>query len=165
MISIRRQEVEHGLDLGHGARAAATGRPMRHAGLRLGLIVAVATWCWVAAVDALLGEPLRTASVLGGVVTFTTVHLVLCLAFGSALAGLMDGAMEEPGLVLSIVFGTLLLEVAFALLTIFVSMTSLGATAWPRIFVGSIVGSMVALAMLARWYPVRQLLDRALHDD
>lgn len=163
MISIRGRERESESAARLGVPVAAA--PTRHAGLRIGLLVAAATWCWVAAVDLFLGEPLRTASVLGGIVTFTTVHLVLCLAFGSALTGLMNGAMDEPGLVLSVVFGTLLLEVAFALLTIFVSMTSLGATAWPRIFVGSIVGSLVALATLARWYPVRQLLERALHDE
>lgn len=139
-------------------------RPPRHAGLRIGLLLATVTWCWIAAIDVILGEPLRTASVLGGIATFTVVHLVLCLAFGAALTELMDGAMEDPGLVLSVVFGSLLLGVAFAMLTILVSMTSLGTTAWLRIFIGNLIGTAVALATLSRWYPVRHLLASALHD-
>ena len=157
MISIRPHLHENAHDVER--------HPPRHAGLLLGLLIAAVTWSWVAVADAILGEPLRTASVLGGIAAFTAVHLVLCLAFGTALTAIMDGAMRAPALVLLLVFGTLLLQVAFAMLTSLVSMTSLGTTAWLTIFVGSIIGTAVALAMLSRWYPARRLLARAQDDD
>ena len=43
-------------------------------GARLGLLVATSIWIWLALVDAVVGQPFHTFRVLGGVVTFTTLH-------------------------------------------------------------------------------------------
>ena len=46
-------------------------------GATLGLVVATATWIWVAAVDAAAGDPFHTFEVLGGVLAFTVAHYLL----------------------------------------------------------------------------------------
>lgn len=159
MISIYSGASTRALPPRRGARAARVAP--RRAGVRLGLTIAAVTWAWVAIVDALLGAPFHTATVLGGVLAFTVAHVLLCLALGAALVALMEAAREEPGLVFAVVFGMLLLEVAFAMLTVLISTTALGGGAWLRIFVGSLAGSLVAFALLARWYPLGALVHHA----
>ncbi|HTD69912.1 MAG TPA: hypothetical protein VK647_05625, partial [Gemmatimonadales bacterium] len=60
--------------------------PRSHSSLRegviLGLVVATGIWVWIALVDVIVGEPLRTFAVLGGVARFTTLHYVFCLVYG-----------------------------------------------------------------------------------
>src|SRR4029077_15740522 len=55
--------------------------PLR-AGGRHGLIVATTIWFWIAGVDAVVGQPFHTFSVLGGVVLFTVLHYALNVAYG-----------------------------------------------------------------------------------
>ena len=60
--------------------------PRSHSSFRegaiLGAVVGTGIWVWIALVDAVVGEPFRTFAVLGGVARFTTLHYVLCLAYG-----------------------------------------------------------------------------------
>ena len=50
--------------------------PRPHSSLRegviLGAVVGTAIWAWIALVDAVVGEPFHTFSILGGVGRFTT---------------------------------------------------------------------------------------------
>jgi hypothetical protein len=169
-VSLRPRGVPWSDSVAPGVLAAlsltlAAGRGhVRRVGVTLGLLVAVTTWVWVALVDVAVGEPFRTFSVLGGLPAFTTAHVTLCLVYGIALASIAHAATREPGLILAAVFGSLLLEVAFAMLTVMLSVSSLGSLAWLGIFVGSLLGSAVAFGLLARWYPVADLLHRAQED-
>lgn len=176
MISIRSHEVSRedaphriaGITLrrvhrrgpSFAAQVSRTAHPAR-SGVVLGGTIAFVTWSWVAIVDVALGRPLETFSILGGTALFTVVHVALCLAYGCALAAAVRAASAEPGVILAAIFGTLLLEVAFAMLTVLLSMTALGALAWLRIFVGSLLGTAVAFVMLNHWYPLAELVRHA----
>jgi len=50
-------------------------------GVRVGLIVATTIWVWLAAVDAIVGEPFRTFTVLGGIALFTVLHYVFNVVY------------------------------------------------------------------------------------
>ncbi len=142
----------------------AARRPLRD-GVVLGATVAAVTWLWLALVDLAFATPFETFVTLGGVLAFTAGHVLLCIAYGVALAAITHAALRQAGFILAVVFGALLLEIAFAMMAVLLSTTALGQLAWIRIFAGSILGTGVAFAMLARWYPVAELLRRAQHDD
>jgi len=65
-------------------------------GARLGLVVATSIWVWLAVVDAVVGEPFRTFTVLGGIALFTTMHYLLNVAYGVLLVSGIHGAVHEP---------------------------------------------------------------------
>src|SRR6266705_3293529 len=67
-------------------------------GVVLGVIVATAIWLWLAVVDGLAGQPLRTFQVLGGVGLFTVLHYLLCLAYGIVVLTVVHGAARAPSL-------------------------------------------------------------------
>jgi hypothetical protein len=130
-------------------------------GAALGLIVATATWLWLAAVDAVVGEPFRTFTVLGGIASFTAIHYSLNVAYGVVIVSAIHGAVRVPSLTLAVAFGFLMIEFAFALVTIMLSASQLGQLAWLRIFGGSLLGAAIAIAVLARRHPLAALLRRA----
>lgn len=131
-------------------------------GIRLGLIVGTATWLWVAAMDAMVtGRPLHTFAALGGVLVVTVMHYLLNIAYAVALLSAVHGAERTPSLIIGALFGTLLFEVAFAMLTIILAQFALGSTAWLTIFGGSLIGTAVAVAFLARAHPLVAYLRRA----
>ena len=133
----------------------------RHEGIALGLTVATTTWVWVAIVDAIAGDPFRTFTVLGGIVAFTITHYVLNVVYGVVLVTAIHGTRREPTLMMAVVFGFIMVEFAFAFVATVFSHLGLGALAWVRLFVGSLVGAVVAVAMLARRLPLTDCVRRA----
>ena len=132
-----------------------------HEGATLGVIVATSTWIWVAGVDAVAGDPFRTFTVLGGIAAFTAVHYLLNVAYGIAIVASIHGTRREPTLMMALVFGFLMVEFGFAFLTAVFSTLGLGALAWVRLFGGSVIGALVAVAFLARRHPLVTQLRQA----
>ena len=130
-------------------------------GIRLGLVVATSIWIWIAAVDAIAGEPFRTFQVLGGIASFTLLHYVLTVAYGTVIVAAIHGAMREPILIGGIAMGLVIVEFAFAMVTVLLSQLGLGELAWLRVFGASILGAAVAFAILTRRHPLTTVLRRA----
>lgn len=130
-------------------------------GATLGVIVATSTWIWVAAVDAVVGDPFRTFTVLGGIAAFTAVHYLLNVVYGIAIVAGIHGTRREPTLMMALVFGFLMVEFGFAFLTAVFSTLGLGALAWLRLFGGSVIGALVAVAFLSRRHPLVAQLRQA----
>ena len=134
-------------------------------GARLGLVVATSIWVWLAAVDAVAGQPFRTFTVLGGIALFTTMHYVLNLAYGVIIVSAIHGAQREPSLVMAVAFGFPIVEFWFALVTVLVSHLGLGELAWVRIFSGSLLGMAITIVILARRHPLVAELRQAEEED
>ena len=141
--------------------APAAQRDSKREGSRLGAVVATATWAWIAIVDAIAGQPFHTFSLLGGIVLFTVVHYLLNIAYGRVIVSTVRGAAGEPSLVFALIFGFLMVEIAFAMLTVLLSNLGLGDLAWVRIFGGSVIGTVTAIILLSRTHPLRADLRRA----
>jgi hypothetical protein len=169
--------IPHGLhaDSQRGPTASAPAEPSdavrgsvtlsgKHASLRegtsLGLVVATATWVWVALVDAIAGQPFRTFTVLGGIASFTVIHYLLNVTYGLAIVSLIHGAVRQPSLLFAVGFGFLMMEFAFAMVTVMLSHV-LGELAWVRIFGGSLIGAAIAIMILSRRHPLATQLRQA----
>lgn len=133
-------------------------------GAALGLIVATITWLWVAGIDAVAGQPFRTFTVLGGVVIFTALHYLLNVVYGVAVVSGLRTAAREPGAIMAVVFGFIMVEFGLALISTFASNLGLGTLAWLRIFGGSLIGSVIAVAILSRRHPLAERL-RCANDE
>ena len=138
-----------------------TPRDARAEGTRLGAVVATTTWAWIAIVDALAGQPFQTFTMLGGIVVFTVAHYLLNILYGRVIVSTVRGALGEPSLIIAMIFGALMLEVAFAMVTVLLSQLGLGDLAWLRIFGGSVIGTVTALLFLSRTHQLRAGLRRA----
>jgi len=134
-------------------------------GTTLGLVVATSVWIWLAGVDAVAGEPFRTFTVLGGIALFTTIHYLLNLAYGVVIVSAIHGATREPSLVMAVAFGFPIVEFWFALVTVLLSHLGLGELAWVRIFGGSLIGTAIAIVILARGHPLASDLRQAEEED
>lgn len=134
-------------------------------GARLGLVVATSIWIWLAVIDAGVGEPFRTFTVLGGVALFTTIHYLLNLAYGVVIVSAIHGAALEPSLVMAVAFGFPIVEFWFALATVLLSHLGLGELAWVRIFGGSLIGTAIAIVILARRHPLAAEVRQAEEED
>ncbi|PYO28416.1 MAG: hypothetical protein DMD73_05755 [Gemmatimonadetes bacterium] len=135
-------------------------------GTRLGLVVATTIWVWLAGVDAIVGQPFRTFTVLGGIAQFTLLHYLLNVAYGVAIVWALHRAAREPSLVMGVAFGFFILEFGFAMLTILLSHLGLGELAWVRILGGNLVGAALAAVLLFRTHPVvRELRQAQTQDD
>jgi hypothetical protein len=130
-------------------------------GARLGLVIATSIWIWLAIVDALVGQPFHTFTVLGGVVTFTTLHYVLNIAYGIAAVALIHASAHEPRLLVGVMLGFFVIEFGFVMLTALLSHTGLGQLAWMRVLGGNLIGAAVGWSILLRTHPVRELLRDA----
>jgi hypothetical protein len=137
------------------------GGSVSRQGLILGLITATTTWLWVAAVDAISGRPFHTFEVLGGIAAFTIVHYILNVAYASAVVGIARGATRAPSLVIGAIFGFIVLEIAFGMLSAILSQTALGTRSWIVIFGGSLIGAATMMALLTRSYDLRARLHEA----
>lgn len=138
--------------------AAARAVEPRHEGRVLGLLVAGAIWLWLSLVDVLVGAPFHTFDALGGVLTFTAVHVALCLVYGAIVTGLMHAAEQEPSIIMAMIFGGVLFVTACAMGTVVLSHLALPDLPWVRLFGGSVVGSIVTLAWLHEVHPLAQVL-------
>ena len=136
-------------------------RGARREGVTLGLIVATTTWIWVAIVDVIAGDPFRTFTMLGGVTAFTIVHYGLNLVYGVVLVAAIRGTRREPTLMMAVVFGFIMFEFAFAFATTLFSNLGLGDVAWISLFVGSLIGAVVAARILGRHHPLADRIRRA----
>jgi len=134
--------------------------PSRHSSLRegaiLGAVVGTGIWAWIATVDAVVGEPFRTFTVLGGVARFTALHFVLCLAYGVVAVSVVHAAAREASLMVGAAFAFFLLEFAFVMLTAILSQGGLGGLAWARIVGGNVVGATLTVLILWRRHPLAQ---------
>ena len=130
-------------------------------GMRLGLLLATATWLWVALVDVAAGRPFHTFSMLGGVVIFTVVHYALNVTYGMILVSAIHGAERTPSLIIALIFGLVTFEGAFAMFTNILVEYSLGETAWIAMFGGSLIATALAVALLSRTHPLAARLRQA----
>jgi hypothetical protein len=142
-----------------------TSRAQKHDSLRegtvLGLVVATVIWLWLAAVDALVGEPFLTFTVLGGIAGFTVMHYLLNVAYGLAVMSIVHAAQRQASAIYAVGFGFLMLELAFALVTAAFSSGRLGELAWIRLFGGNVLGSVIAIVIVTRRHPLVALLHEA----
>ena len=129
-------------------------------GGKLGTIVAIVTWVWLALIDAVSGDAFRTPTMLGGIVVFTTVHLVLNLVYGMSLVSVIHGAAREPSLIMAALFGFVMVEIGFIMVAGVLS-NFLGGIAWVSIFGGSLIGAAIAFQLIALRYPLGALLRQA----
>src|SRR5690606_5476196 len=111
---------------GMGGMTLAGDHDLYREGARLGLIVATATWLWMALVDIVAGQPFHIFNAMGGVVVFTIVHYLLNLIYGVAVVWAVHGAANENSIVIGLVFGAMMIEVAFAFITTLLSNMLLG---------------------------------------
>jgi len=134
--------------------------PRSHSSLRegaiLGAVVGTGIWVWIALVDAIVGEPFHTFAVLGGVARFTTLHYVLCLAYGVVAVSVVHAARREASLIVGAAFAFFLLEFGFVMVSAILSQVGLGGLAWVRILGGNLVGAALTLLMLWRRHPLAQ---------
>jgi hypothetical protein len=137
------------------------GGSVSRQGLILGLITATATWLWVAVVDAISGRPFHTFGVLGGIVGFTIVHYLLNIAYAFAVVGIARGAAKTPSLVIGALFGFIVLEIAFGMLSAILSQTALGDRSWIVILGGSLIGAAVMFTVVMQTYDLRARLHEA----
>ncbi len=134
--------------------------PRSHSSLRegviLGAVVGTGIWVWIAMVDAVVGEPFRTFTMLGGVARFTTLHFGFCLTYGVVAVSVVHAAAREASLMVGAAFAFFLLEFAFVMLTAILSQGSLGGLAWVRILGGNALGATLTLLILWRRHPLAQ---------
>jgi hypothetical protein len=130
-------------------------------GVTLGIIVATTTWLWVAIVDLMAGHAFHAFEALGGIAAFTVAHYLLNIVFGVVIVSAVRGAERAPSVILAVVFGLVMLEVAFAMVTVLLTNLGVGTVGWIGIFGGSLVGTALALAILARRYPLATRLREA----
>jgi hypothetical protein len=137
------------------------GGSVSRQGLILGLITGTATWMWVAAVDSLSGRPFHTFEALGGVVGFTIVHYLLNIAYACAVVAIVRSAARTPSLIIGALFGFIVLEIAFGMLSTVLGQVGLGGQSWLAIFGGSLIGAAIMFSVLLPRYDLRQRLREA----
>src|SRR3989442_2009555 len=134
--------------------------PRPHSSLRegviLGGVVGSGIWVWITLVDAIVGEPFHTFSLLGGVGRFTTLHYLLCLTYGVAAVSVLHAAAREASLMVGAAFAFFLLEFAFVMLTAILSQVGFGGLAWARVLGGNAVGAALTVLILWRRHPLAQ---------
>jgi len=143
--------------------------PVRHdslrEGARLGFIVATSIWIWLAVVDAVVGQPFRTFTVLGGLGLFTILHYLFNLTYGVVIVSAVHGAVREPSLVIGMAFGFLIIEFAFVMVTVLLSHMGLGDLAWARILGGNLIGVAIAFVILSRRHRLRDEVRQAEEEE
>lgn len=130
-------------------------------GIQLGLTVAVVTWIWMVAVDMVAGQPFHIFYALGGIATFSAIHLLLNVVLGIALVYAVHGAMTENSIAVALVFGAIMIEIAFAFGTTLLANLLLGNLAWFELFMGSVIGTSLTIVLLTRSHPLLDQLKRA----
>jgi hypothetical protein len=130
-------------------------------GATLGLVVATSTWLWLAVVDALARQPFHAVTALGGIALFTAMHYLLNLVYSMVIVSAVRAAAREPSLVIAVVFGCLIVLIAFAMGTALLSHVGLGEFAWVEIFGGHVIGSVIAIIILSRRHPLLARLREA----
>jgi hypothetical protein len=130
-------------------------------GVRLGVILASATWLWVALVDAVSGQPFHTFLALGGIGAFTVIHYLLNIVYAVVLLVAIHGAERTPSLIFAAMFGVLTLEGGIAMVANLLAQAALGGVAWIEIVGGSLIATSIAIMLLMRTHPLATYLRRA----
>ena len=130
-------------------------------GVRLGLVVGVVTWLWLAGFDYAVGRPFHTLQFLGGFAGFTLIHFSLCIAYGLAIISAIHASAREPTIMFALVFSTILFQAAFFALTVLLENIGLGSLAWGSIFLGNVIAAGATYVLIARDHPIRQLYHNA----
>lgn len=133
----------------------------RREGVRLGLIMASATWLWVALVDAIAGQPFHTFAALGGVAAFTAMHYLLNIAYAVVILSAVHGAERAPSLIFALIFGGIILEGGITMMTNVVAQAAVGSVAWIGIFGGNAIATAIAFVLLSRTHPLAKYLRQA----
>ena len=141
----------------HVARLAPASHSTMREGVRLGLIVAVATWLWIVGFDFAAGDPFYTMHFFGGAMAFTLIHFTLCLGYGLAVISAVHGSTREPTVLFALIFSAILFEAGFAGLTALIANMGLGQLAWNRIFFGNAMAAGLTYAVIAYNHPMREL--------
>jgi hypothetical protein len=129
-------------------------------GIRLGLIIGVTTWLWLAAFDLARGNPFQTLHFLGAA-RFTVIHFTLCLGYGFAIIGLVHASMKEPTVMFGIIFSAILFEAGFVVLTALLANIGIGQAAWGQFLVGNFIAAAITFAVVARDQSLRDLFHAA----
>ena len=137
------------------------GGPVSRQGLILGLITATATWLWVAAVDAINGKPFHTFDVLGGVAAFTIIHYILNIAYAFAVVAVARSAAQTPSLIIGAIFGFIILEIGFGMVSTILWQAGVGRQSWLAVFGGSLIGASIMFTLLTKTYDLRTRLHEA----
>jgi hypothetical protein len=139
--------------------------PRRHnalrEGTRLGLIMASATWLWVALVDAVSGHPWHTFVALGGIPGFTVMHYLLNITYAVVILSAIHGAARTPSLIFALIFGGIILEGAITMITNLLVQAAVGSVGWVGIFGGNVIATGIAFVLLARTHPLAAYLRQA----
>ena len=130
-------------------------------GIRLGLIIGLATWLWIAGFDFAVGDPFHTLHFFGGFVGFTLIHFTLCLAYGLAIISAVHGSVKEPTVMFALIFCTILFQAAFAGLAAMLDNVGLGQPAWGKFFFGNVMAAGLTYVLLDRDHPMRELYHAA----
>ena len=130
-------------------------------GVRLGLIMASATWLWVALVDAISGRPFHTFDALGGIVGFTVMHYLLNVAYAVVILSAIHGAEQAPSLIFALIFGGIILQGGITMMTNLLAEAAIGSVAWIGIFGGNVIATVIAFMLLSRTHPLGTYLRRA----
>jgi len=133
----------------------------RREGVKLGVIVATVIWCWIAVVDAVVGQPFHTFTMLGGVLAFTVVHYALNVTYAIVLLSAIHGAERTPSLIIGLLFWLITFQGGFAMFTNLLAEARLGPEAWIAIFGGNIIGLVTAFVLLSRKHPLASYVKRA----
>lgn len=107
---------------------------------------------WVAAVDAIAGRPFNTFTVLGGVTVFTAIHVVLNILYGLVIVAALRAARRAPSVFIALIFGLVMMQIAFAMLTAILANVGLGPLSWILILGGSLIGTVIAMVVVNRRY-------------
>lgn len=155
---------------GGGARFVRDHPVLREGGIT-GLLGAGVVAIWFLAVDLVLGEPFRTAAVLGSMLFlgaegpadvvlspgtvggYTAIHLVAFLVLGVVLAGSATGMERYPGLVSAIVLFFVFLGFAFVAVTIVMGTWVLDEVVG-RVLVGNLLATAVMGGYVWRVHPL-----------
>ena len=146
------------------SRSSKSARPSHSTvreGVRLGLIVGVATWLWVAALDLVVGEPLMTAQSLGGATAFTVVHFLLCVAYGLTIMSAIHASMKEPTVIIALIFCTILFQAAFVVVTAILANVGAGQLVWSKFFAGNVMAAILTYMLVDRNHPLSDLYHAA----
>jgi hypothetical protein len=129
-------------------------------GTRLGLIIAVTTWLWLAGFDLVRGEPFRTIHFFGAA-RFTVIHFALCLGYGFTIIGAIHASMKEPTVMFAIIFCAILFQAGFVVLTALLANLGIGPLAWGQFLVGNFIAAAITFALVARDHSLRDLFHAA----
>jgi hypothetical protein len=130
-------------------------------GVRLGLVIGVITWLWVAGFDFITGEPFQTLRFFGDVAGFTLLHFLLCVAYGYSIMSAVHASLKEASVIYALIFSSILFQAGFVMLTILLDSFGLGSAAWGRFLGGNLVAAVITYAIVARRHPLLEVFRTA----